>query len=303
MRLRRRDPAPAALAPLFDEAFLAQLQRLRLLGRNLDATGVAGEHRSRRRGSAPEFSEFKPYSPGDDFRRIDWNVYARLDSLFVRLSEVPTELTAHLLLDVSRSMDFGAPRKFDYARRLVGAIAYVGVWHFDRAALVPFSDRLEPGFGPLGGRTGVVPLFQYLERLELGGETDFAAIAERYAATHRRPGLAVVVSDLLTDGLERGLRCLRARRWQVVVVHLLDPAEIDPTIDGERELIDLETGERVRVRPTPAALAAYRGAVQEWMAGCEEACRAAGATYIQVLTSWPIDDLLLRALRSREVVG
>ena len=129
---------------VFDEELLARFRRLTLLSNRSISQGLAGEHRSRRRGPSPEFADFKSYSQGDDFRRIDWNIYSRLGELFVRLSEVTTELTVHLLLDASGSMDWsGDPSrvtKFTYARRVAGSLGYVGLWHFDRLAITPFAD-------------------------------------------------------------------------------------------------------------------------------------------------------------------
>src|SRR5918997_1758898 len=132
---------PDAGASLLDERTLARLRRLSLVAGRARTEGLAGEHRSRRRGASPEFADFKRYSQGDDFRRIDWNTYARLDSLFVRLSEVTTEFNVHLLLDASNSMAWqgggSAPSKFTYARRVAGALAYVSLWHFDRIVITP----------------------------------------------------------------------------------------------------------------------------------------------------------------------
>src|SRR3954464_11557966 len=137
---------------LLDEVTLARLRRLSLLAGRARTEGLAGEHRSRRRGTSPEFADFKRYSQGDDFRRIDWNTYARLDGLFVRLSEVTTELSVHILLDSSASMDWsGRPQqmtKFTAARRLTGALAYVALWGFDRVTITPFSTSLSYPFGP-----------------------------------------------------------------------------------------------------------------------------------------------------------
>src|SRR5690349_4075357 len=156
------EPPKAAEQPLFDEALIAGLRRLVLLSKHTIAEGLAGEHRSRRRGSSPEFADFKMYSQGDDFRRIDWNLYARLDEVFVRLSEVTTELSVHVLLDCSNSMDWRGgeetPSKFRYARQLAGALCYVSLWHFDRVAITPFGARLGHPFGPSQGRAYTMPM-------------------------------------------------------------------------------------------------------------------------------------------------
>jgi uncharacterized protein (DUF58 family) len=321
--------APAAAArgtgdgPLFDEALLARLGRLVLLSGRARATGVAGEHRSRRRGSSPEFADFKSYSQGDDFRRIDWNTYARLDGLFVRLSEVTTELTVHLLLDASDSMDWrgdpAVPTKFTYARRLAGALGYVALWRFDRLTMVPFGETVGHAFGPSQGRSHVVPLLRTLEGLVPLGRTVLAPTIDRYARERRRPGLLYLVSDLLSGEpteLRDLLRSLRARGWQVTVLHVVDEAEIAPAatgryLEGDQrgsgrppvELLDAETGERLRLTPSDDLLARYAVAIGAWLEEVESACHDEEAAYVRLLTSWDVGEVVLGLLHRHGVVA
>jgi uncharacterized protein (DUF58 family) len=300
---------------LFDEALLAQLRRLVLASRRTIAEGLAGEHRSRRRGSSPEFADFKSYSQGDDFRRIDWNTFARLDDLFVRLSEVTTEFNVHLLLDASDSMEWSGhprlPTKFFYARRTAGAIGYISLWHFDRVVVAPFGATLGHRFGPSQGRAHIVPLLRYLEDLRPLGGTDLAGVLATYARAHRRPGVLLIVSDLLSGepaDLAAALRDLRARGWQTTVVHLVDPIELSPTAsDGDRpeasELIETESGRRLRLTPTPAVVARYREAIEGWLSEIEAACTAELTDYLRLQTDWPLETIVLRVLHERGVVA
>lgn len=322
-RSARPGPVAPEPEPLFDEAFLGRVRRLVLLSGRLRAEGLAGTHRSRRRGSSPEFADFKSYSPGDDFRRIDWNTYARLDGLFVRLSEVTTELSVHLLVDASDSMDWaggpGLPTKFAYARRVAGALGYVALWHFDRLAIAPVGPGLGPMFGPAQGRANVVPMLRYLEAMPTLGGTALAETVERYARARQRPGLAVIVSDLLTGepaDLQEALRTLRARGWHTVVLHVLDEAEVDPVAAGgalrgdapagslpQIELVEQETGQRLRLAPDDGVLDRYGRAVADWLEAVDEACRAEEAVCIRLLTSQPFDQVVLETLHRRGVVG
>ena len=308
----------AADAPLFDEELLTRLRRMVLLSGRAVTEGIAGEHRSRRRGTSPEFADFKSYSQGDDYRRIDWNTYARLDGLFVRLSEVTTELTVHILVDASNSMDWRAgnrvPTKFSYARRAAGALGYVALWHFDRVTVAPFGEELAPPFGPTQGRTRIVPMLRFLEGLAPLGRTDLPTSLDRYVRARRRPGLLILVSDLLSGEpahLRDGLRTLRARGWQTVIVHVLDEAELAPAVlsgeGGERpepaELLEVETGERLRLTPTRDVLLRYQTAIDAWLDEVETACVEEQGTYVRLLTSWPFEGIVLQLLHRQGVVA
>ncbi len=323
-----RSPAPPpppspSDGPLFDEALLAKLARLVLLSGRARADGVAGEHRSRRRGASPEFADFKSYSQGDDFRRIDWNTYARLDGLFVRLSEVTTELNVHLLLDASDSMDWrgdpATPTKFAYARLVAGALGYVALWRFDRLTVVPFGDGLGPPFGPSQGRSHVVPLLRTLERMPPLGRTALVPTIDRYVRERRRPGLLFLVSDLLSGEpaeLRDLLRLLRGRGWQATIIHVVDEAEVAPALAGRYlataapasqrpavELLDAETGDRLRLSPTDDVLARYAVAVAGWLEEIEAACRDEQTGYVRLLTSWDFGEVVLGLLHRHGMVA
>jgi len=322
---RPPSPPPPAGGALFDEALLGRLRQMSLCSGRVRTEGIVGEHRSRRRGSSPEFADFKSYSQGDDFRRIDWNTYARLGGLFVRLSEVTTELGVHVLLDASGSMDWrgtpAVPTKFDYGRRLAGALGYLALWHFDRLMVTPFADTLGPGFGPAQGRSHAVPLLRTLERMAPLGGTALVDAVDRYLHARRRPGVLLLITDLLAgepDDLRKSLRDARARGWQVALLHLLDDAEVAPAsasaylgdgADGTAaataavELIEAETGQRLLLSPSDDLLARYGEAVAAWLAAAEAVCADENATYVRLLTSWPLDEVVLGTLREQGVVG
>lgn len=304
--------------PLFDEAMLAAFRRLVILSKRSIAEGLAGEHRSKRRGASPEFADFKPYSQSDDFRRIDWNLYARLDEVFVRLSEVTTELTVHVLVDCSNSMtwrgDDGLPEKFRYARQLAGALGYVSLWHFDRVVIAPFGATIGQPFGPSQGRAHSVPMLQFLSEMRPMGHTDLPRVVEHYVRARRRPGLLLVISDLLSgepEQLGERLRDLRSRGWQTIVAHVLDAAELSPApmtaaaLGGRpqpAELIDLESGERLRVVPSDDVVARYESAVAAWLDQIEAVCLAEQADYLRLDTAWPFHTVVLRLLHARGLV-
>jgi uncharacterized protein (DUF58 family) len=308
---------------LLDERTLARLRRLSLVAGRARTEGLAGEHRSRRRGTSPEFADFKRYSHGDDFRRIDWNSYARLDGLFVRLSEVTTELSVHILIDSSASMDWrgGDDRstKFTAARRLVGALAYVALWGFDRVAIVPFAETLGPVFGPVQGRAQVVPMLTYLQRLQPLGGTALGPSIASYAYGRKRPGLMLIVSDLLSGepaDLQTTLHDLRGRGWQTSVLHVVDDAEVTVDVtsswlrtngDGSAatslELVDRESGASLRLAPDDDVVRRYAEAVAGWLDAVEATCTGEMTAYARVSSGWGIDDLTLALLYERGVVA
>jgi uncharacterized protein (DUF58 family) len=312
----RRESEPRTVAdetPLFDEESLARLRRLSLLPRKTIAEGLAGEHRSRRHGASPEFADFKSYTQGDDFRRIDWSIYGRLDELFVRLNQVTTEMTVHVLLDTSKSMDWrgdpAAPTKFDYARRIAGSLCYVSLWRHDRVMILPFGDKLGSVFGPTHGRARAVPMLNYLTALRAEGETDLAHSLDRYLFGRSRPGLLILVSDLLSgepDDFAGQLRTLRGRGWQTIVVHVIDPAEIAPEslLSGDpTELVDLESGDRLVLTSSADVFGRYRQAFDRWLEGIEHAASEERTDYFRLQTDWPFESIVLQLLHRRGLVA
>jgi uncharacterized protein (DUF58 family) len=280
---------------LFDEAFRQRLDRLTLLSRRMLAQSLVGEHRSRHRTFAAEFADFRPYTQGDDFRHIDWNIYARMENVFVRLSEANQDLTVHMLLDASRSMDWGDPPKSFYSRRAAAALAYMALNRFDRLAITAFSDRLHGTFGPTRGRGSVLGLLDYLRAVEYRGETNVDVCLEQYSLrTRRRGDLLILLSDLFPpSGYQTGLRTLLERGWQVLVVHLFDPREVTPTLRGDLELIDQETDERLELTPTAVLLERYRALVGAWSEEVGSFCKRRAIDYVRVQTDWPFETLVL----------
>lgn len=322
MRLRRAISAPAHIesidadAPLFDEALLGQVRRLSLTPAGLRSTGLAGEHRSRRRGSSPEFADFKAYSVGDDFRRIDWNIYSRLGALFVRLSEVTTDISVQIMLDASDSMDWrgGDDRrsKFTVGKQLAGILGYVAVQRFDRVTITPFADELRPDFGPVQGRSSVHPMLAYVSALQAKGSTDLPRLIENWLRTRRSGGFLLLISDLLSgepEELGAALRACRARGWEVAILHLLDPAERDPallaaTVEDRAavELIDVESDHRLRLAMTDEVIERSRAAAQAWRKEIESVCLRERTLLIPIETERTLAELL-RRMSEAGVIG
>ena len=308
--MSRTAQATAAASPpdedalLFEPGFLRKLERLELLARKIFRGHLRGEHSTPRRGRGLEFSDFRRYRPGDDFRHIDWNIYSRLDRLFLKLYASEEDLTLHLLLDVSASMDFGEPRKFDHARRLAAALAYIGLVNLDRVGLTAFAGGVGARLAPLKARHHLMSVLEYLRRLECAGETRLATSLREFTTRVRHPGLVVLISDLMVrEDLAPGVEALKRRGHDVVVLQLLSEWEIEPPLDGALRLVDAEAGDALKVTVDEGLRATYRSRLAAHLESVERYCRQRGVEYLRASTAIPFQDVVLRYLRQGALLG
>ena len=292
--------ATATRASFFTPEFLAQLERLSLLSRRAFRGSVKGERRSPRRGQSVEFADYRAYGHGDDLRYVDWNIYGRLDRLHVKLFIDEEDLCLHLLVDASASMGFGAPSKLDYAVRLAAALGFVGLVNHERVGLGLLRERVGEGWPPTRGRGQILPMMNFLSSVQPGGGTSLDEGLGNYAKRARESGLVVVISDLLDPaGYERGVRALLERRFDVHMVHLLDPEEMNPTLGGDLRLIDSETGELRDLTVDAEALRDYRERLRAFLERAESFCRAREIGYHRVVTDTPVEAFVVAQLRGR----
>lgn len=287
---------------LFDEAFLHKLERLSILSRRAMAGQLQGERRSPKRGQSVEFADFRPYSPGDDFRRIDWNAYARLERFFLKLFVEEEDLTVHLLVDTSRSMDWGQPNKLWYAVRAAGALGYIALASLDRVTVSAFSQQMGEKFPPHRGKQQAMALFAFLQELSPQTDTDLAVALRGYATMTTNPGPLLLISDLLDDSWRDGLTALAARGFETTVLHLLSPDEADPTLAGDLKLLDVETGEPVEITADYDLLARYRQGLADWQDELRAFCSGRRMNYVVVTTDLPFEELIFAFLRRRGVL-
>lgn len=282
----------------FTSDFLAQLERLTLASRRAFRGRSRGERRSPRKGHSVEFCDYRAYGVGDDLRYVDWNVYGRLDRLHVKLFVDEEDLCLHLLVDASRSMDFGRPTKLAYAARLAAALGFVGLVNLERVGVCVIRDRLSEGWPPTRGRSQFPALVDFLSGVKSSGGTGLNDGLGHYAMRAREPGIAVVVSDLMDPaGFEAGVRALLERRFDVHVVHLLDPTELDPTLVGDLCLQDSETGEIRELTVDGEALRAYRQRLHQFLDRAEAFCRSQEIGYRRLTTDTPLEAFMLSQLR------
>jgi uncharacterized protein (DUF58 family) len=288
--------------PLFDSAFLRKLDRLALLTRRAMAGDMQGERRSPRRGSSVEFADFRPYATGDDIRQIDWNLYARMERFFLKLFVAEEELTIHLLVDNTASMDWGDPNKLLYARRAAGAFGYIALSSLDRVTVTAFADSALRQLPGVRGKRGALPLFDFLQKLPAGKGASLLATCRRYVQTARNAGPLLLCSDLMDPGWQDALRALSSRPFEITILHILAPQEIRPTFDGDFRLLDAEGGEAIEITADLDTLQRYQQSLQAWRAEIESFCSGRGMNYIFVDTSVPVEEFVLSNLRRRGVL-
>jgi uncharacterized protein (DUF58 family) len=305
-------------SPLLTPELLRRLEQFQLLAARRAKSSARGERRSRARGQSVEFADYRTYVHGDDFRYLDWNLYGRLERLFLKLYEEERELPVRIFLDASESMTFGDPRKFDFARQVTAAVGYVALSGFDRVSVIPFPPLTsESGSDPAArtaelaargalrsvrGKKSAIQFFQNLSALTAGGPANLNEALRRGALEARQAGLAVVLSDFLEPaGYEAGLTALVGRGFQVDLVQILSPEELSPGTFGDLRLVDSETGATQEVTFGRYRLKRYQQTVQNFIQRLREFCQARGINFFTVSSKTPLEELLLRQLRKAEV--
>jgi uncharacterized protein (DUF58 family) len=283
---------------LLDPAFLRRLEGLTLRSRRIYRGMLRGERRSRTMGRGVEFADYRPYQVGDDFRYVDWNIYSRLDRLFIKLFSEEEDINVHLFVDTSLSMEWGDPSKLEYARRLAAAIGYVGLHALDRVGAVAFADRAHATLAPQRGRGHTLRLFEFLAGLRGSGASDLRTTMREYVHRTRRRGLLILISDLwMPDGYEDGLKLAQYHRFEPFVIHVVSEDEVSPPVRGDARLLDVETGAATEVTVDGYALDAYTRARDAYFAAVERFCVQHQIDYLRTATTIAFEDLVLRYLR------
>jgi uncharacterized protein (DUF58 family) len=285
--------------PLFEPDFLTRLEYLSIISKRVFRGSLLAQRRTMQLGSGIEFSDHREYAAGDDFRYLDWNVYARHGDLLLKRFQEEQDLHVYLLLDCSRSMGFGDSPKFDLARRLVAALAYIALADLDRICVLAFADGIVDEFPMTRGKARILPLMKFLEQQQLSGaDTNLSRSVQGLLHRSRRSGMAVVVSDLFDDdGFQPGLDQLRYRLFDGHVLQLHAPQEADPALLGDVELMDIETDSLRKVTVTERNLRAYKELFQGHQRSVREYCRNYGLGCTQAPATVPFDDLILRMMR------
>ena len=289
---------------VFDEAFLRQLERLLLLMRSPVRGGLKGGRRSVKRGQSVEFADYRDYTLGDDLRQLDWNVYARLERLFVKLFIEEEDVTVTLLVDGSASMASGTPSKLLFAKRAAAALGYIGLASEDRIVVSALTGRTARRRAALRGSGRVFRLLADLSAIEpADGPTDLLAAARHAAAQLHGRGVVILLSDLLDPAADRVIRDLAATGSELIVMHILSPEELDPVLEGDLRLVDVETGEGLDVTVDLATIDQYKARLAAWKDGFADLAAKRRASYVDLSSDVNLADLMFAELRRRRVLG
>jgi uncharacterized protein (DUF58 family) len=286
--------------PLLDPQFLARLEQLELVSRKIFLGRMKGERRSKRRGQSVEFMDFRNYVVGDDLRFLDWNLFARLDRLFLRLFLEEEDLHFYLLIDNSLSMDFGTPTKLHYAKQVAAALAFVGLVNMDRVVIEAFNDRLTQGLPAARGRRSLWRVLDFLQKIEPAGPSDLRKALRTFSLKSSGKGVVVLLGDLMDKGgYEDALRYLLARRMDIYVLQILAQEEIEPEVIGDLKLIDAEDADEAEITVNAPLIKRYKDNLAAYRAGLHEFCTRRGINYLFTSNQVPFDRLVFTYLRQR----
>jgi uncharacterized protein (DUF58 family) len=295
---RAASVAAAADEDPFDDDFQRKLEYLAIVSRRVFSGRLRAERRTKKSGSGVEFADHRDYQPGDDFRYLDWNVYQRLERLLVRLYEEEEDLAIYLVLDTSASMTFGGGAKLRYAKKVVAALAYVGLANLDRVSIVTTSDRVMDRMPETRGKARIFKAFRFLREVEAGGTTDLGDALKTFVAQNKRRGLVVLVSDLYDPhGFEKGINVLRYNKFDPFVVHVVDPEDAKPKVRGDVLLYDCETGDEREVTVTPGVLRSFGESYARYLTDVGSFCAGRQVSYVAANLTMPFDELILRVFR------
>ena len=300
----RQATSRRAFTELLDPEFIARLDGLDVLSRKIFQGKLQGERRSKRRGRSVEFADHRRYVPGDDLRFVDWNIFGRLDKFFLKLFLAEEDLTVHVLLDVSASMEQGDPPKVQTGRKLAAALAYVGLVNNNRVTLSTFDDGVRAQMANMRGRGYLHRMAELLLTSRPDGVSRFARACRQVAAARVGSGIMLVLSDFLfKEGYAEGLRRLVSRQYDLYAIQVLSPQEIAPEISGDLKLVDVEDADAAEITVSAALLDYYKRNLSAYCNELKQFCTRRGATHVLTSSADSVEDLMLKYLRRRGLLG
>jgi uncharacterized protein (DUF58 family) len=287
---------------LFDGEFFKVLQNLNINIKQSASYGASGARKSRIKGTSVEFSDFREYVPGDDFRRIDWNAYGRFDKFFIKLFMEEREALINIFVDSSKSMNFGEPSKATLALRLAAAFSYIALNNLDRVCINSLKNKELKATEALSGKLMLQRALSYLKDIELEGTTDInASIAKK---DFKSKGVSIILSDFFTDkGIAEAVKYLTYKKQEVILIHILAPEELEPNYYGQVKLVDSETREDRNIILNPSIMKAYKKQLNAFKNDLRDTAAKYGATYIEASSEESIDKIILEKFTRSGVVS
>jgi uncharacterized protein (DUF58 family) len=289
--------------PLLDPQFLARLEQLELVSRKIFLGRMKGERRSKRKGQSVEFADYRNYVIGDDLRHLDWNLFARLERLFIRLFMEEEDLHVYVLIDNSMSMDFGAPTKLHYAKQVAAALSFIGLVNMDRVVIEAFNDLRTQTMPAARGRRSMWRVFDFLTQLEPAGAGDLKRALRNFTLKSSGKGIVILLGDFMDKGgYEEALRYLVARQLDIYVIQILSQEEIEPEIVGDLKLVDIEDEDVAEITVSAPLLKRYKQNLAAFRGALNEFCTRRGIAYLFTSNQVPFERLVLTFLRQRGLV-
>jgi uncharacterized protein (DUF58 family) len=278
---------------LLDQSFLNKLSRLKL-NYNLSINkGYSGGRKSKAKGSSSEFSDFREYINGDDFRKIDWNAYGRFEKLYIKEFMEEREILVNIFLDASKSMDFGQPQKSLLAQNLAMALSYVSLNNLDRINLYYQEEKNLKESGYLNGKNSLSKIIGILDNLEFKSSTDIFTLINRRLY---KPGISIIISDLFSDEFQEAFKYLTYMNQKIIVIHLLDKKELKPDFIGDLNLIDSETLMDNDISISGSILNSYEKTLQSFIQNIKETTKKYGAVYSLISNEFSTEQIIFEKL-------
>jgi uncharacterized protein (DUF58 family) len=292
-----------AQTPLLSPQLLAQLEKLELVSRKIFRGRMKGERRSKRKGQSVEFADYRNYVAGDDLRFIDWNTYARLDRLFLKMFLEEEDLHFYALIDASDSMDFGTPTKLEYAKQLAAALGFIGLVRGDRVRVETLGQSARSPGPIMRGRRSLWRMLDELSKIETGETVSLTQGVKNFCLRNSGKGILLLITDLMDKaGYESALRYLVSQHMDVYVIQVLSAEEIDPDIKGDLKLLDCEDADVAEVTASAPLIARYKRTLSTFIEGARNFCNRRGMNYLMARTDLPVDQLVAGYLRKRGLV-
>ncbi len=282
----------------FDSDFLKKLEYLYIVSKKIFAGRIKAERRSTRRGVSVEFADYRNYTAGDDFRYIDWNAFARLDELLLKLYEEREDLHIYFLVDASQSMTYGELPKLIYAKRVAAALAYIGLSNLDRIGITAFNTTDMNRLPTERGKGKIFTVLNFLDQINGTGETDLEQAFHNFVHMTKRRGLVVLISDLFDPkGFTAGLNMLKFQKHDLFVIHIIDEKEAEPNLLGDYHLVDVETDQLRPVTINENHIKRYQALFKKYCDDIDRYCTQREISLVRTMTKAPFEELILRIFR------